>query len=155
MRSVALNKGVFKDQRLKLRGGHDNIKIGHLLCHGSHLGMMLAVEIAADAVFELFGLAHIDDLAMLVQHQVDPRQQGELIRLFPQGLQPIHHAASFFFSPSTHQRVMVPMTTAPPIRAKVPGFSPKNSSTHRGFSSGSSAASREQASAGQLADASA
>ena len=88
---MALDEGVFQHQGLKLAVGDDDVEVRHLFHHGCHLGQMLPVEIAADPVFELFGLAHIDDLAPGVQHDIDPRQQGQMIGFFPQFFQ---HGAS-------------------------------------------------------------
>ena len=84
---VLLDEGVFQHQRLKLAAGDDDVEVRHLLHHGGHLGQMLPVEIAADPVLELLGLAHIDDLIVLVQHDIDPGQQGQMIRFFPQFVQ--------------------------------------------------------------------
>ena len=88
---VPLDEGVFQHQSLKLTPRHDHVEVRHLFHHGGHLGRMLPVKIAADPVFELFGLAHIDDLAPGVQHDIDPGQQGQMIGFFPQFFQ---HGAS-------------------------------------------------------------
>ena len=78
---VALDEGVFQHQRFKLAARDDDVKIRHLLHHGRHLGQMLAVEIAGDAVFELFGLADIDDLIVFIEHDVHAGQQRQAVGL--------------------------------------------------------------------------
>ena len=78
---VALDEGVFQNQGFKLAPGDDDVEIAHLVHHGGDLGQMLPVEIACDAVFELFGFAHIDDLPLLVEHDVHARQQRQSVGL--------------------------------------------------------------------------
>ena len=92
---MALDEGVFQHQSLQLTAGDDDVEVPHFLHHGGHLRQMLAVEIAADPVFELLRLADVDDLVMLVQHDVHARQQREMIRFFPQSFQ---HAVFYPFS---------------------------------------------------------
>ena len=72
---VPLDEGVFQHQGLKLTLGDDDVEVRHLFHHGRHLGQVFPVEIAADPVFQLLGLAHVDDLALLVEHDVHARQQ--------------------------------------------------------------------------------
>ena len=81
---VQLDERVFEHERLKL-GLHDNdIEIRNVRDHGRHLRQVLAAKIARDAVFERFRLADVDDLAVLVEHDVHARQQREHIGLFAQ-----------------------------------------------------------------------
>ena len=81
---VQLDERVFEHERLKL-GLHDNdIEIRNVRDHGRHLRQVLAAKIARDAVFERFCLADVDDLAVLVEHDVHARQQREHIGLFAQ-----------------------------------------------------------------------
>ena len=85
---VALDEGVFQDQRLKLRRDENGVEVVHLRHHGS--GFLIVgggvLKVLAYPVFQLLGLAYIDDLAGFVHHQIDPRQQGQVVGFFPQFL---------------------------------------------------------------------
>ena len=78
---VALDGGVFQHQGLKLAARDDDVEVAHLVHHGCDLWQVLAVEVARDAVFELFGLADVDDLIVLVEHDVHARQQRQTVCL--------------------------------------------------------------------------
>jgi hypothetical protein len=81
---VQLDERVFEHERLEF-GLHDNdIEIRNVRDHGRHLRQVLTAKIARDAVFERFRLADVDDLAVLVKHDVHARQQREHIGLFAQ-----------------------------------------------------------------------
>ena len=82
---VPFDQGIFQDQGFKLTGRHNDLKIRHLLHHGGHLRKMLSVEVAADPVFELLGLADIDDFPPPVQHHVDAGEQRKLIGFIQKG----------------------------------------------------------------------
>ena len=90
---MPLDQGVFQHQGLKLAGGHDDVKVRHLVHHGLYLGQMLPVEIAADPVFQLLGLANVYHFALFIQHDIHPRQQGQMIGFFSQG---IKHTVNLF-----------------------------------------------------------
>ena len=81
---VQLDERVFEHERLKLGLHDDDIEIRNVRDHGRHLRQVLAAKIARDAVFERFRLADVDDLAVLVEHDVHARQQREHIGLFAQ-----------------------------------------------------------------------
>ena len=59
---VALDEGILQNQRFKLTVGYNNVKIRNFIDHGRDFGQMIAVEVAADAVFQFFCLADIDNL---------------------------------------------------------------------------------------------
>ena len=84
--AVQLDQAAFQHQRLKLAVGHNIIKI---LYHFHHTVDLRQVplhpsEVGGHPVFQLFGLAHIDDLAPPVPHQVNPRLHGQGIGFFSQ-----------------------------------------------------------------------
>ena len=83
---VALDERVFQDQGLELRGDENGVEMVHLGHHGPGLFVVGGgvLEILADAVFQLFGLAHIDHLTGFVHHQIDPRGQRQIVGLLPQ-----------------------------------------------------------------------
>lgn len=81
---VQLDERVFEHERFELGLHDDDIEIRNVRNHGRHLRQVLAAKIARDAVFERFRLADIDDLAVLVEHDVHARQQWEHIGLFAQ-----------------------------------------------------------------------
>ena len=78
---VALDEGVFQHEGLKLAARDNDIEVAHLVHHGGDLGQVLAVEVARDAVFELFGLSDVNDLVVLVEHDVHARQQRQTVCL--------------------------------------------------------------------------
>ena len=83
---VALDERVLQDQGLELRGHENGIEMIHLGHHGPGLFIVggSILEILADAVFQLLGLAHINHLAGFVHHQIDPRGKGQIVGLLPQ-----------------------------------------------------------------------
>ena len=83
---VPLDEGVFQHKGLKLTPGDNDVEVAHLIHHGGHLGQVIPVKIAADTVFQFFGLADIDNLAVLVQHDVHAGQQREAVCLVGQGI---------------------------------------------------------------------
>ena len=84
---VTLDEGVFQHQGLKLTGGHNHVEIRHLIHHGLHLWQVLPMEITADPVFQLFCLANVYHFALFIQHDIHPRQQGQIIGFFSQVIQ--------------------------------------------------------------------
>jgi len=87
MRLMTLYKRIFQHQRLKLGACDNDIEVRNLFDHGRDLRQMLAVEIAADAVLQLFRLADVYDLVLRVEHDVHARQQREIICFFAQSIQ--------------------------------------------------------------------
>ena len=81
---VQLDERVFEHERLEFGLHDDDIEIRNVRDHGRHLRQVLAAKIARDAVFECFCLADVDDLTVLVEHDVHARQQWEHIGLFAQ-----------------------------------------------------------------------
>ena len=93
---VLLDEGVFQDQGLEFAAHQDGVEGVHLPHHGVGLQIVAppGLEILADPVFQLLGLAHIDDCARLVVHQVHAGGQGQAVGFFQQ-LVFCHDAASF------------------------------------------------------------
>ena len=86
MRLVAFNEGVFQHQGLELAVGHDHIKV---VDGGDHGPGLLGVggqvgKILRDPVFQGLGLAHVDDLVVLVLHDVDAWLQRQGVGFFLQ-----------------------------------------------------------------------
>ena len=83
---VLLDERVFQDQRLELRRDENGVEVVHLRHHGS--GFLIVgggvLKVLTYPVFQLLGLAYIDDLAGFVHHQINPRQQGQVVGFFPQ-----------------------------------------------------------------------
>ena len=71
-RLVQLDQRVLEDQRLLLVGGDDRLDVAQ------HMGEFFderariagGLEVVADSVFEVLGLADVDDAALLILHQV-------------------------------------------------------------------------------------
>ena len=86
MGHVALDEGVFQHQGLELAGDENGVEMIHLAHHLPGLQRVggAFLEVLAHPVFQLLRLAHIDDLPGLVHHQIDPRQQRQVVGLSPQ-----------------------------------------------------------------------
>ena len=82
---VALDEGALQHQGLKLRLHHDDIEVVNLAHHGPGLFIVagLVLEILAHPVFQRFGLAHVDDLAGCVLHDIYAGLQGQGVGLVP------------------------------------------------------------------------
>ena len=77
MRLVQLDQVAFQCQRLQIGIAQQDVKVIHLRHHGGYLGgMLLGMEIAAHAVFQVDRFAHIDDLALML-HQVAAGAVGQ------------------------------------------------------------------------------
>ena len=77
MRLMELYQVAFQCQRLQIGIAQQDVKVIHLRHHGGYLGgMLLGMEIAAHAVFQVDRLAHIDDLALML-HQVAAGAVGQ------------------------------------------------------------------------------
>ena len=81
---MPLDERIFQDQGFEFAGGNNHLKVGHFFNHGRDLREVLAVEITAHAVFELLGLADVDHLAVLVEHDIHARQQRQTRGLLAQ-----------------------------------------------------------------------
>ena len=83
---VPLDKGVLQHQGLELAGDEDGVEAVHLRHHVPRLGGVggAVLEILAHPVFQLLGLAHVDDPACFVHHQIDARRQWQVVGLLPQ-----------------------------------------------------------------------
>ena len=82
---MPFDEGVFQNQGLEFAASYNNLKIRNFFHHGSHFREMVSVEIAAHAVFQLFGLTDINHFPPVIQHDVHAREQGELISLIQKG----------------------------------------------------------------------
>ena len=77
MRLMELYQVAFQRQRLQIGIAQQDVKVIHLRHHGGYLGgMLLGMEIAAHAVFQVDRFAHIDDLALML-HQVAAGAVGQ------------------------------------------------------------------------------
>ena len=83
---VPLDKGVLQHQCLELAGDEDGVEAVHLRHHVPRLGGVggAVLEILAHPVFQLLGLAHVDDPACFIHHQIDARRQWQVVGLLPQ-----------------------------------------------------------------------
>ena len=70
---MPLDERALEHQRLKFRARDDGVEMVNLGDHPARLRRVRRriLKILADAVFELFGLADIDDCAGLILHEVD------------------------------------------------------------------------------------
>ena len=78
---VPLDERIFQYQSFKLAACDNDVEVPHLIHHGGNLGKMFSMEITRDTVLELFGFADIDNLALLVEHDVHARQQRQPVCL--------------------------------------------------------------------------
>ena len=85
-RHMPLDQGVLQNECLKFRADDNGIEPIHLRHHTAGLIVVGGgvLKVLAHPVFQFFGLAHIDDLPRLVHHQIDPRQQRQIVGLGPQ-----------------------------------------------------------------------
>ena len=83
---VPLDEGVLQNQRLELRAHHDGIKVIHLRHHHPGLFVVAAagLEVLANAVFQLLGLAHVNDQPGLVHHDIYAGGKRQTVRLLQQ-----------------------------------------------------------------------
>ena len=84
-RLIALNKRVFQQQGVKLGLGVNGLKIVNVFDQPPRLGRVRGQigKILADAVFQHLGLADVNDLTVLVAHQVHAGHKRQLVRLLP------------------------------------------------------------------------
>ena len=101
VRLVPLDEGVLQHQRLELAVRDDHVEVAHLVHHRGHLRQMLAAEIAHDAVFQPLGFADVDNLGILVEHDVHARQLRQVIRFFQKR---VKHAVFPLLSPCRYTR---------------------------------------------------
>ena len=76
-RHVLLNQTAFEHQCFKLAVGHNIVKMVHVFDHFAHFDCVAVrrAEILADAVFERFCLADINNFILLVFHDIHAGQQ--------------------------------------------------------------------------------
>ena len=80
---VPRDEGILQHQGLKLRPGHNGVKVVDLGHHGPGLLRVgrLVVEVLTHPVLQGLGLSHIDHSALPVHHQIDPGLEGQAQRL--------------------------------------------------------------------------
>ncbi len=81
---MALDEGVLQHQGLELAVGDDDVKMVDLGHHGPGLlrvGGQIG-KILAHPVFQGLGLAHVDDLALGVLHDVYARLERQAVGFF-------------------------------------------------------------------------
>jgi hypothetical protein len=80
-RGERLDQVVLEDQRLGLRARHGDLDGGHLRQHQLDARAVIALlKIARDALAQVAGLAHVEDLVLRVEHAIDAglvRQAGD------------------------------------------------------------------------------
>ncbi len=70
----------FGDQRLQLVAGQDELDVGGVVADAQYLRVEVArLEVAAHAVAQVLGLAHVDDRAGRVEHLVDARPGRQVV----------------------------------------------------------------------------
>ena len=76
---IPLDQAAFQHQRLELGSCHDHIEMVDVADHNPGLGAVGGgvLEILADAVFQFFGLAHIDDFILFIAHDIHTRCIGQ------------------------------------------------------------------------------
>ena len=76
---IPLDQAAFQHQGLKLRSCHDHVEVMYMADHDPGFGAVGCgvLEILADAVFQLLGLAHVDDLVIFVSHDIHTRRKGQ------------------------------------------------------------------------------
>ena len=81
-RLVLLDHRVLQQQRLRLRVDDAVFEVGDFAHEDARLARLLLIEIAADAAFEVLGLAHIDERTVFVEIAVHAGligQRGEFL----------------------------------------------------------------------------
>ena len=76
---ITLDKTAFQYQCLEFRRCNDHIKMINMADHQTRFGRMRhrVDKILADAVFQFFCLAHINDIVMLIPHDIHTGAKGE------------------------------------------------------------------------------
>ena len=76
-RHMLLNQAAFEHQRFKFAVGYNIVKMVHVFDHFAHFDCVAVrrAEILADAVFERFCLADINNFILLVFHDIHAGQQ--------------------------------------------------------------------------------
>ena len=92
IRFVQFDQVAFKDQRFQVGFAQQDVEIADMRDHRFHLGRVGRLpEIAPDPVLQVHGLAHIDDLARVVLHQVTAGRVRQHPDLFFQSFAPAVH----------------------------------------------------------------
>ena len=81
---MLLDQVRLKDQRLHLVRRHDRLNVGDMRDHRAHLRRVIAaaLKILPDAVLEDNCLAHVDDLPVVVLHDIDARAVRQQLQFF-------------------------------------------------------------------------
>ena len=77
MRLKPLDKVVFEQEGIGFGVHHDIFHVVYVRDHGAYLAFLFLVEIRIDAPFEVLGLAHVDNRALLVEILVHARLLGK------------------------------------------------------------------------------
>ena len=86
-RLVLLDEVVLEDQRFLLVAGHQGLDVLHLAHEEGHVRAAVAApQVGAHPRAQLLGLAHVNDLAAAVPHQVDAGPGGQRVELVLQFL---------------------------------------------------------------------
>ena len=81
-RPVQFNQVALEDERLQLAVHQHDVEVVHLFDHRAHLGRVVSavVKVLADPVFEVLGLADVDDFPVGL-HQVAAGRIGQRAQL--------------------------------------------------------------------------
>ena len=94
---VLLNEAAFQNKRLKLASHHDIVKILDIFYHAAHffgMARIVRLEILADTVFEVFGLADIYDFPFFILHEIDAGVMCQIACLFAEPVEIWIHSFS-------------------------------------------------------------
>ena len=70
-RLVLVNEIAFKSQSIKFGHSNEIVKVIHIVDHGLHLARLWRItKILADTVFQIFGLANVNNLTFFVTHYI-------------------------------------------------------------------------------------
>jgi hypothetical protein len=80
--TMGLDQVVFKDEGFLLRVGDNGVDVRHILQQGQGLGILILglLEIGTDPMFDIAGLANVEDGLFLVLEKVDPGIGGEMVQ---------------------------------------------------------------------------
>jgi len=79
--TVCFDQVVFKDEGLLLCVGDNGVDVGHILQHGQSLRILIfrLLEIGTYPMFDIAGLADVENRPSLILEKVDPRMGREMI----------------------------------------------------------------------------
>ena len=98
-RAVFFDEIALQDKRFNFRPSQDRFKIRHFGHHRPHLRGLIAaaLKILPYAIFQHHCLAHINDFALGVFHEVDPRRRRQKLEFFRHD---VRHGFLLAFRPS-------------------------------------------------------